>query len=146
MATNPYVTLRPAVEADLPYLNAYNAREGMDQLPGIQDITVAVQEDDIPVGLIRIVGRETGCAYVNPIVVLDTWRGYGVGRCLLEDALETYGELRLISRGSSVGFYQAMGFHEIPWEDIESTDVDDCDNCNWRDECSPLPMGRILEK
>ena len=142
MASSEYVTLRPARDGDLKLLNAYNAQAGMDDMLDIAGVTVAVEKTDTPVGHIRIAYGDNGVAHVNPVVVYAPWRGIGVGRALMEDALERTGELRLIARGESVPFYRALGFAEIPWEDIAPGVTDDCSACTWRDECSPVPMGR----
>mgnify|MGYP000889738397 CR=1 FL=1 len=51
------------------------------------------------------------------------------------------GELRLISRGTSEGFYRKLGFVEMPWEDVDlEAAEEDCDNCPYRAECHPVPM------
>lgn len=138
------VALRPAREEDLPYLNSYAYAEGMDNMPSAENITVAVNEDDVPVGFIRIAMGANGVAHVNPVVVCGTWRGYGVGRILTEHALERYGELRLVSRGGSIPFYRALGFSDLTWESIDPLVVDDCGSCELRAECGPQPMGKVL--
>ena len=82
-----------------------------------------------------------GIAYVNPIVVYPTWRGYNVGRALMDDAHALAGELRLIARGTSVGFYRKLGFVDMPWEDVDlEAAEEDCDNCPYRESCGPVPM------
>lgn len=133
-------TLRPAKEEDLELLDAYAYWEGMDNMPSIENITVAVNADDAPVGFIRIAMGANGIAHVNPVVTARAWRGYGVGKALMEDALERYGELRLVSRGTSIPFYRALGYEEIAWEDIDKAVVDDCDGCELFEECGPVPM------
>ena len=138
------VTLRPAEERDLEYLNYYAYCEGMDSMPSAENITVAVNEDDIPVGFIRIAMGANGIAHVNPVVVLGTWRGHGVGRILTEDALAKHGELRLVSRGGSISFYRALGFTDLTWDQIDPLVVDDCGSCELRAECQPQPMGKAL--
>ncbi len=64
-----------------------------------------------------------GCnevAHVNPVVVNRDWRGYGVGRALMDDALARYGELRFVARGGAVAFYRALGYEEISWDDVDT--------------------------
>ena len=73
-------TLRDARESDLAYLNAYAAAEGMDDLPSAENVRVAVNEDDVPVGFLRLQQGSNGAAHVNPVVSCATWRGWGVGR------------------------------------------------------------------
>lgn len=125
-------------------LDAYANAEGMDAIPSLEGVRVAANEDDEVVGFMRLAISDEGIAFVNPIITHETWRGFGVGRALMEEALERYGELRLVSRGGSIPFYQALGFKPIPWDDIEMTMVDDCDHCDMRKECGPLPMGKKL--
>ena len=69
------------------------------------------------------------------------WHGFGVGRTLVEDAGARHDEIRLVARGKSIGFYRALGFVEIPWEDIAPGVTEECDGCPLIDECGPLPMG-----
>ena len=61
-------TLRDARESDLAYLNAYAAAEGMDDLPSAENVRVAVNEDDVPVGFLRLQQGSNGAAHVNPVV------------------------------------------------------------------------------
>ena len=134
-------TIRNARQADLAYINSYAQAAGMDRMPGIERIRVAVNDEDIVVGFCRLQDDVNGIAYVNPIVTCDTWRGYGVGRALIEDARSLAGELRLIARGTSEGFYRKLGFVEMPWEDVDlEAAEEDCDNCPYRATCGPVPM------
>ena len=137
-------TLRDAREFDLAYLNAYAAAEGMDDLPSAESVRVAVNGDDVPVGFLRLRQGSNGAAHVNPVVSCSTWRGWGVGRALVEEALASCGELRLVARGASVPFYRALGFEELPWDAIAPEIAVDCDGCEMRGECRPLPMGKKM--
>ena len=122
-------------------VNSYAHAAGMDRMPGIERIRVAVNEDDVVVGFCRLQDDVNGIAYVNPIVTYEAWRGYGVGRALIEDAHALAGELRLISRATSEGFYRKLGFVEMPWEDVDlEAAEEDCDNCPYRESCGPVPM------
>ena len=123
------------------YVNAYAAWEGMDAIPSIEGETVAVNEDDVPIGFLRVwVDASDGQAYVNPIVVYEPWRGYGIGRALMEDAKKRFGGIRLVSRGSSIPFYRALDYADIGWELIAPEIAGDCDGCEMREECTPQPM------
>ena len=134
-------TIRDARETDMDLVNSYAHSAGMDRMPGIERIRVAVNEDDVVVGFCRLQDDVNGIAYVNPIVTYEAWRGYGVGRALIEDAHALAGELRLISRGTSEGFYRKLGFVEMPWEDVDlEAAEEDCDNCPSRESCGPVPM------
>ena len=135
------IGLRPARESDMAYVNAYAAREGMDAIPSEESVTVAVNEDDVPIGFVRAwVDPQTGQAYVNPIVVYEPWRGFGIGRMLMDDVRERYGGIRLVSRGTSLAFYRALGYTDIGWELIAPEIASDCDGCPMREECAPQPM------
>ena len=134
-------TIRDARSEDMPLIDSYASAEGMDVMPGPERIRVAVNADDAVVGFCRLQDDEHGIAYVNPIVTYAPWRGYGVGRELIKDARRIAGELRLISRGASEGFYRKMGFVEMPWSEVDlQAASEDCDNCPYREECGPVPM------
>lgn len=138
-------SLRDACENDRRYLDSYTYAEGMDYLPSLENVRVAVNAQDEPVGFIRVSVGENGIARVNPIVVHESWRGFGVGRALIDEAQAVYGELRLVSRGSSKPFYDALGFECCDWDLIENDVIEDCDGCPLIDECNPQPMSRRLE-
>lgn len=134
-------SIRDAEARDLGLINAYAAAEGMDVMPGTKRMRVAVNEEDEAVGFCRLQDDKTGIAYVNPIVVYEPWRGYGVGRALIEDAMGLAGELRLIARGNSQGFYECLGFVPMNWDEVDlEAASEDCDNCPRRTTCGPQPM------
>ena len=144
--TDELFTIRDARADDKPVLDAYANAEGMDAIPDIEGVRVAVNDDDEVVGFIRIaLDEEDGTAFVNPVITHETWRGYGVGRALMEEALARHGELRLVSRGGSLAFYEALGYERIGWDLIKMALVDDCDHCELRDECGPVPMRKRLD-
>lgn len=127
--TNELFTIRDARPDDKAVLDGYANLEGMDAIPSIEGVRVAVNEDDEVVGFVRIALADDGTAFVNPVITHETWRGFGVGRALMEEALERHGELRLVSRGGSLPFYKALGYERIGWDLIEMSLVDDCDHC-----------------
>ena len=134
-------TIRDAREGDMPLVNSYAAMEGMDMIPSPERVRVAVDGDDLVVGFCRLQDDTDGIAYVNPIVVYNLWRGQGVGRALIEDAHASAGELRLIARGGSVGFYRRLGFVDMSWEIADQAAAsEDCDGCPFREQCNPQPM------
>lgn len=134
-------SLRPAHAGDLPRLNGYAAAEGMDALADAAGVTVAVNDEDVPVGFIRVQRGSNGAAHVNPVVSCPTWRGWGVGRALMEDALSREGELRFVARGPSVPFYRSLGCADLEWGAIAPEIAADCDGCPMLEECRPQPMG-----
>ena len=134
-------TIRDARLLDMPLIDSYAAEAGMDRIPGPARVRVAVNANDEVVGFCRLQDDVNGIAYVNPIVTYSAWRGYGVGKALIEDAREIAGELRLIARGTSEGFYRKLGFVEMPWSEVDlKAAEEDCDNCPYRDQCGPVPM------
>ena len=137
-------TIRDACDEDLATLNAYNYNEGMDAFPSVENIRVAVNGAGEIVGYLRLAFSPEGIAHVNPVVTSPTWRGYGVGRALMDEALERHGELRFVARGASVGFYEKLGYRAIPWEDVCLDVAEDCRICMLVDECKPQPMGKRL--
>ncbi len=138
-------SIRDAREDDKPVFDAYCNAEGMDAIPSIERVRVAVNEDDEVVGFIRIALDDEGVAFVNPVITHATWRGFGVGRALMDEALARYGELRLVSRGQSLAFYEALGYERIGWDLIKMALVEDCEECELRDECGPVPMRKRAE-
>ncbi len=134
------VTIRPAILRDMQWVNLYAQFEGMDLMPSSDDIYVAINPNTEPVGFVRVAEGANGAAHVNPIVVCESWRGYGVGRELMQYASDKFGELRLVARGSAVPFYQALGFETCEWDDIDMSVTEDCDHCTDRDACQPIPM------
>ena len=134
-------TIRDACDADMALIDAYAAESGMDRIPGPARVRVAVNAEDVVVGFCRLQDDANDIAYVNPIVTYSAWRGYGVGKALIEDARALAGELRLIARGTSEGFYRKLGFVDMPWADVDlEAAEEDCDNCPYRAECGPVPM------
>ena len=136
------IIIRPATEKDLPLLNAWCYLNGMDNLPSSEGVSVAagVCAPDEPLGFIRIVQGKNGFAHVNPVVVDPEHQTQGIGRALTAWALENHGELRFISRGSSLGFYENLGAQKVGWGDIDLGVTDDCIGCPMRAECNPQPM------
>ena len=134
-------TIRDARESDMELIDAYAHAEGMDKIPGPSRVRVAVNDDDVVVGFCRLQDDVNGIAYVNPIVTYAAWRGYGVGKALMEDARVIAGELRLIARGTSEGFYRKLGFVEMPWDEVDlEAASEECDTCPYRAACGPVPM------
>ena len=133
--------IRDARPDDMELIDAYAHAEGMDSIPGPHRVRVAVNDDDVAVAFCRLQEDVNGIAYVNPIVTYAPWRGYGVGRALIEDARAIAGELRLIARGTSEAFYRKLGFVDMPWNEVDlEAASEDCDNCPYRAACGPVPM------
>jgi len=130
-------------EEDLSTLNELSYNEGMGQLVEEDVVFVAANENAEPIAFIRLIVDDAGVCHVNPIVVNPLWRRQGVGQALTNFALAGYGELRLVSRGSSKAFYEALGFEEASWEKICESIVEECNHCELFEDCNPLPMRKI---
>ena len=142
--TDELFTIRDATDEDLPVIDAYAYAEGMDDMPNAEGIRVAVEASGAIVGFCRMFRADDGNDYVRPMVTYPTWRGYGVGRALIEDALaRSNGQLLLISRGWSKAFYTACSFEDATWEDLDEVVREDCTYCEMREECNPQPMRRV---
>ena len=137
------VSVRVGEERDFGAVNAIANPEGMGPLPSMDNVYVAVNDVDEVVGFIRLAFSDEGVCHVEPVAVYPTWRGYGVGRVLIEFALEQYGELRLVARGESTPFYERLGFEPISWDDIAPGVTEDCIGCEHIDECNPQPMRKV---
>lgn len=119
----------------------FASAEGMDAIPSAEHVHLACNEAGETVGFIRLAFDEEGVCHVNPVVVYPTWRGHGVGEKLMNMAHERYGEVRLVSRGTSRAFYEALGYSPIAWKLIHKPIVDECSACPLAAECNPQPMG-----
>lgn len=145
MANNE-VYIRPAVANDEAFVLYLLYHADMDELPSLDEVFVAVNDANEPVGLIRV--QPTALGYhVAPVVVAPEWRGCGIGRLLMDFALERFGTLKLVARGSAVPFYRALGYREISFDEISNELEEDCVSCPYFEECGPVPfmMTRIDE-
>ncbi|MGI6216200.1 MAG: GNAT family N-acetyltransferase [Coriobacteriales bacterium] len=131
--------MRPTVKKDLPYLQLMAQGQEVGIPPNyLEGGTCAVNADDVPVGYIHVEQTEHG-PHVAPVVVFDNWRGHGVGTKLVRHAFREYGPLKLVSNGSSNGFYEKLGFVPVDWDEIESKFQRDCLTCEFYQQCGPKP-------
>jgi predicted N-acetyltransferase YhbS len=145
--TVPEYTIRAFRDVDLPYLNLLLQQEGMAllQADDLCQSFVAVNSAGEPVGFIRIlkvddaVNPAASSAYVYPVAVFSHWRGHGVGRALVQQALRKYGELRLVACRDSRDFYPKCGFESVGWEQIAGLITRDCELCPDLKTCDPQP-------
>lgn len=132
--------LRLMAQDELNAVNALAVKEDMPPLDSADGVTLAVSPEGQIVGYIHVLPGADGAMHVQSLASDSDWRGIGVGRALIEQAYDQHHDLRLVARGSAVGFYQKLGYHEVPWEDIDFNVSDDCYSCEIRDMCHPLPM------
>ena len=115
-------TIRDACDEDLATLNAYNYNEGMDAFPSVENIRDAVNGAGEIVGYLRLAFSPEGIAHVNPVVTYPTWRGYGVGRALIETIEHDpmfFSAPRVVIPASinALHFYQGLGYTFAPGGD-----------------------------
>jgi N-acetylglutamate synthase-like GNAT family acetyltransferase len=139
MSTEELFHIRAAVPTDMRGINLIASLEGMDAFGDFEGFSVACNGDGDIVGFIHI-EKHVDVAYVHPIAVYPSWRGYGVGRALMECAFVVSPRVALAARGGSVPFYRALGFGDATWEELDQEVVGECDGCELRDECKPQCM------
>ncbi|PDT11238.1 MULTISPECIES: GNAT family N-acetyltransferase [unclassified Rhizobium] len=71
-------------------------------------------EDDRVVGTVLVTPYKQDCATINMVIVDETMRGRGLGRSLMDAALQIAGDrpLRLVATTAGLPLYQKLGFHE----------------------------------
>lgn len=112
--------------------------------PGKEGVRLALDGDGHMLGAIYVETAPDGSDNVKTVVVNPEYRGLGVGAALMEDALRSHPDLRLVSRGVSVGFYEAIGFKRCTWDDIDPQYKADCDSCEDLPTCYPVPFRSAL--
>ena len=139
-------TIRQAEERDLFYIQIICREQGLGIIDSITDISVAVNNQDLPVGFIHIEtvddDKDPGAngVYVYPVAVYGSWQHHGVATALVRHELSKTGELRLVACKSSQGFYPKVGFEPVSWELIAARIAHDCDVCGALDDCDPIPF------
>ena len=132
--------LRSPRESDGHRLEHFLNSEHLGLPEGWMDGQIAVTSDtDGLMGYIYIADYE-GDAYVAPIAVVEEWRNKGVGRALIDWAFQEHEELRLVSEGRAHGFYHALGFQHLPWDQVAAYPVELCQQCPDRETCHPQPF------
>ena len=119
--------------------------QGLGIIETADSSTVAVNEEDLPIGFIHIetVDDENSTAngaYVYPVAVFGSWQCQGVATALIRHELKKAGELKLVACKPSQGFYPRIGFEIVAWERIAQRIARDCERCAIRDECNPVPF------
>ncbi|MDF0699776.1 GNAT family N-acetyltransferase [Rhizobium sp. MC63] len=71
-------------------------------------------EDNRVVGTVLVTPYKQDCATINMVIVDETMRGRGLGRSLMDAALQIAGDrsLRLVATTAGLPLYQKLGFHE----------------------------------
>jgi predicted N-acetyltransferase YhbS len=137
------------VDADLPQ-SSEQKRIARAKSSARSHALVAVNSDDVAVGLIRVLevtdkeNSDGSGAYVYPVVVYRTWRRYGVATALINAALKQFGELKLVACNPSQGFYPKAGFEPLEWNRIAAQIARDCELCPDCATCEPKPFIKKL--
>jgi N-acetylglutamate synthase-like GNAT family acetyltransferase len=148
--------IRAAKERDLKAIAAIFASDGM-VMPQAGELIgesanshalVAVNNDDVPVGIIRILnvadpGNPAGDgAYVYPVIVHPAWQQRKVATALIKAAAEQFGVLKLVACKASQGFYPKVDFVPLDWSEVAFQIARDCDLCPDCPTCNPQPFKR----
>jgi predicted N-acetyltransferase YhbS len=142
-------SIRPAEERDFVSLRMICDEGGLAPIEDLTDTSVAVDDEDVPVGFIHIetVTDDTNSAangsYVYPVAVFEAWRHRGVATALIEHEAKGTGELRLVACKPSQGFYPKVGFKTVGWNLIAARIARDCDLCVAREACAPIPFAKV---
>ena len=87
---------------------------------------LALNRQNVPIGCARIIGNKVG-----RMAVLKAWRGLGVGRAILDEALifcKQNGEsvVKLSAQTHAIGFYTSAGFivTSTQYQDLHIPHVD----------------------
>lgn len=132
--------LRAPLESDRHRLEHFLNSESLGLPDAWMDGQMAVTpESDELVGYIYI-AQYGGDAYVAPIAVVEGWRKKGVGATLIAWAFQEHEELRLVSEGRAHGFYHALGFQHLPWEQVDAYPRSLCEQCPDLETCHPQPF------
>jgi len=137
-------SVRQALARDENAVRTLMAVGGMGVPPDWQDAIVAVTDADLPIGYLRVQRTDKG-PHVAPVAVFPYWQGKGIGRMLMEAALDQFGMLKLVARGEVADFYRKLGYHEIPLEEISGDLEEDCANCPDVATCRPVAFMLIKE-
>ena len=129
-----------ASDSDMDAVNGLFGSQKFPPAPGTEGVRIARDDAGRMLGAIFVEVAPDGTDNVKTVVVDPEFHGLGVGAALMEDALRTHPDLRLVSRGVSVGFYEAIGFERCGWEDIDPQYRADCDSCEDFPTCFPVPF------
>ena len=81
-------------------------------------LVLAAYEDDVLIGLIRVVGDGATVVFVQDLLVAPQKQRQGVGTALLKAVLDRYSDVRQLllatdNTPKTVAFYKSLGFSEL---------------------------------
>lgn len=91
------------------------------------------------VGFVRIQVIDK-VAYVSPVIVSAAHRRQGIGCRLMRRVMAEADDVRFVARGHAVDFYRELGFVPVAWDALAPEMTQDCETCEVRASCQPLPM------
>ena len=119
--TNTYLNLRkPVAWKPLTEEQAEKAIAG-------SLLTVVAYDDDMPVGMGRIVGDGAVICYIQDLIVIPEYQGTGVGQAIMESLIDYVKEIRLpdtqimldlMCATGREDFYKKYGFIARPTEKL----------------------------
>lgn len=133
-------SIRDAQPQDMTAVNGLFSSQSFPDAPSAEGVRIAETPEGELVGALFLEVAPDGSENVKTIVVVEEARGFGVGAALMGDALASHLDLRLVSRGASVGFYERIGLKRCGWEDIDPIYRRDCDECPDLPTCNPVPF------
>ena len=76
---------------------------------------IVLTDDDFPVATCRLYPDGEGCSVIGRVVVLEEYRGRGLGRRVMNEAEKWlyelgFGKAVIESRDVAVGFYEKLGY------------------------------------
>lgn len=132
-STETIIEIRLTAPADYPAIVRMGEAAGMGTLDGFDDALVATSAVEDIIAFCRLKIYD-GIAHVNPIVVDASLRNHGMGATLMKAA-----------RRYAIGFYKFIGCAPIDWEEAAPKVASDCNRCDERESCHPLPMKYLAE-
>ena len=120
------------------------SRSRLDMYENIRDFTVA-KDDGVVVGLAGLHILWFDLVEIRSLAVLEERQGEGIGRLLVERALEDAKELgikRVFSLTYKPGFFEKLGFSEVEKSELPHKVWMDCLNCTQFPDCAEIAMTR----
>lgn len=88
---------------------------------------VAVYNNDIPIGIGRVVGDNKTCFFIKDVIVIPSYKGLGIGKTIINNILDyikehaaTNAYVALMASKESENFYKKFGFIKRPNENMGS--------------------------
>ena len=143
------MTIRKAKLTDVPdihrLVNHYAEERIMlprtltDLYENVWEFTVVAEEEDKLVGCGALKLYNQDVAEIRSLCVDETRKSKGVGRQIMEELLneaEAFGLKTVFALTTSPGFFERLGFHEVPRERFPTKVWRDCLRCDRYTVCN----------